>query len=109
LQIFATEGDAYSGSNGSALASGSADVWQSRMADAAWVVTPDDLVAAGLWAPMSNDVRLRVGELIIVPRDDDALYDARTPGAEARNMVGQHGGLSEREMTIPWMRLTAAS
>jgi hypothetical protein len=76
--------------------------------DVAWVLTPEDLVEAGVWGHMSTRFRLRAGELVVVPKNDDALYDARTPRAEARGMVGQHGGMSEREMLIPWLRLTGA-
>ena len=81
--------------------------WISRMSDDAWVLTPEDLVAAGLWGAMTEDVRMRAGELILVPRNADAFYDGRTPDADSRKMVGQHGGLSERELIVPWMRLTA--
>jgi len=107
LQIFATEGEAVRDVASVEFPSESVDVWRSRMSDVAWVITPDDLVTAGWWGPMSAAARLRAGELIVIPRSEDVLYDARTPGAEARNMVGQHGGMSEREMIIPWMRLTA--
>jgi hypothetical protein len=73
------------------------------------VLTPEDLVAAGIWGRMSAEVRMRAGELIVIPKLDDALYDARTPRAEARGMVGQHGGISEREMLIPWLRITEST
>ncbi len=109
LQIFSDEGQPREARAEIALADGDREAWMALLADDAWVVVPEDLVAAGLWGAMTEDVRLRAGELIVVPRDDDALYDARTPGADSRKMVGQHGGLSERELIVPWMRLTADS
>ena len=108
LQIFAHEGQAGRELEDAALPPESAEVWLLRVAEVAWVITPEDLVAAGVWGPMSTEVRRRAGELIVIPKSDDALYDARSPHADARKMVGQHGGLSEREMLIPWMRLTTA-
>lgn len=108
LQIFAREGEPTTDVASYELPPGSDDAWRARLADAAWVITPEDLVAAGWWGTPSTSVRRRAGELIVIPRTEVALYDARTPRAEARNMVGQHGGMSEREMTIPWMRLTAS-
>jgi hypothetical protein len=107
LQIFADEGHPRSISD-AALPADDERVWHERMAEQTWVVSPEDLVAAGVWGQMSIEVRRRAGELIVVPKYDDALYDARTPHADSRNMVGQHGGLSEREFLIPWMRLTTA-
>jgi hypothetical protein len=108
LQIFSREGTPYQEIADAALPGDDAEAWLRQMVDVAWVLTPEDLVAAGVWGHMSTEVRLRAGELVVVPKYDDALYDARAPRAEARGMVGQHGGMSEREMLIPWMRLTGA-
>jgi hypothetical protein len=109
LQIFAHEGTAHHKIVDAALPGEDAEVWLRQMREVAWVLTPEALVAAGMWGHMSSEVRLRAGELIVVPKSDDALYDARAPIAEARGMVGQHGGMSEREMLIPWLRLTAVN
>jgi hypothetical protein len=106
LQIFAREGTPYQEDEDVALPVEDTREWQRRLREVAWVLTPEDLVEAGVWGHMSTTVRRRAGELVIVPRNDDALYDARFPRAEARGMVGQHGGMSEREMLIPWLRLT---
>jgi hypothetical protein len=108
LQIFAREGTPHREIADAALHVADAGSWQERVRDVAWVLTPEDLVEAGVWGHMSTRFRLRAGELVVVPKNDDALYDARTPRAEARGMVGQHGGMSEREMLIPWLRLTGA-
>jgi hypothetical protein len=109
LQIFAHEGRARQSISDAALPEDASEAWASHLRDVAWVLTPEDLVAAGIWGRMSAEVRMRAGELIVIPKLDDALYDARTPRAEARGMVGQHGGISEREMLIPWLRLTEST
>jgi hypothetical protein len=109
LQIFAHEGTPHYSIADAALSGNAAETWASHLQDVAWVLTPEDLVAAGMWGHMSTHVRLRAGELIVIPKFDDALYDARTPRAEARSMVGQHGGMSEREMLIPWLRITEST
>jgi hypothetical protein len=109
LQIFAHEGTPHYSIADAALSGNAAETWASHLRDVAWVLTPEDLVAAGMWGRMSTHVRLRAGELIVIPKFDDALYDARTPRAEARSMVGQHGGMSEREMLIPWLRITEST
>jgi predicted AlkP superfamily pyrophosphatase or phosphodiesterase len=106
IQIFCREGHPVEAQADIALPEGAREIWNSHMTDTAWIVTPEDLVSAGLWGAMTDDVRLRAGELIVVPRHDAALYDARSPGADSRKMVGQHGGLSERELIVPWMTLT---
>lgn len=107
LQVFSDEGVPREALAEVCLPEGERETWTARLSEDAWVVTPEDLVAAGLWGAMTDDVRLRAGELIVVPRRDDALYDARNPRADSRKMVGQHGGLSERELIVPWMSLTA--
>jgi hypothetical protein len=109
LQIFAHEGTPRHAIADAALSGNAAEAWASHLRDVAWVLTPEDLVAAGMWGRMSTHVRLRAGELIVTPKFDDALYDARTPLTEARSMVGQHGGISEREMLIPWLRHTEST
>ena len=109
LQIFSDEGQPREARADIALADGDREAWKALLAEDAWVVAPEDLVAAGLWGSLTEEVRLRAGELIVVARRDDAFYDARTPGVDSRKMVGQHGGLSERELIVPWMRLTAHS
>ncbi|CAB4911076.1 unannotated protein [freshwater metagenome] len=83
------------------------NVFRQQLQSAAWVVTPEDLAAAGWWAPLTSHMAPRAGETIVIPRDGAVFYDARLPHAPARRMVGQHGGLSEREISIPWARLHA--
>lgn len=109
LQVFAQEGTPRHSIAYAALPEGAPEAWASHLRDAAWVLTPEDLVDAGIWGHMSTQVRLRAGELILIPKYDDALYDARSPRSEARAMVGQHGGMSEREMLIPWLNLTEST
>ena len=83
------------------------DIFADELQSAAWVVTPQDLAAAGWWAPLSSHMVERAGETIVIPRDGTVFYDARQPQSPARRMVGQHGGLSDREMSIPWVSLHA--
>lgn len=109
LQIFSREGTPHQEMADAALPGLDTEAWLRQMREVAWVLIPEDLVLAGVWGHMSSEVRLRAGELVVIPRNDDAFYDARAPRAEARGMVGQHGGMSEREMLIPWLRLTPAN
>jgi hypothetical protein len=52
------------------------------------------LFGSGILAP---EARYRIGDLIVLPREDYALVEHR----DARKMLGRHGGLSSEEMLVP--------
>jgi hypothetical protein len=43
----------------------------------------------------------RAGDVFVFARDETVLYDGRDRLNAARNMIGQHGGLTDTEMTVP--------
>lgn len=65
-----------------------------------WFVVLDAVEAleAGLFGlPITDEAYARVGELLVLPRGNHALQQARLPV----NLVGRHGGLSPEEMLVP--------
>lgn len=66
----------------------------------AWAGTRDEAIAAGWFGPVSDDVRPRLGEVIVAARAQVAFTLSQDPPA-ALEMVGQHGGLSSEERGVP--------
>lgn len=70
-------------------------------ADRAWVLTREEVVAAGWFGPMAPGVAARLGDVAIVMHDNFAFIDRGEPH-EAR-LVGRHGSLTAEEMLVPFV------
>jgi hypothetical protein len=85
-----------------------AAAWRERFGERVWVLTRAEAIGAGLFGPrLREGVAERIGDLLILAREDIALYDARRAGPNAMSMVGQHGSLTAVERRIPFLRLTS--
>lgn len=82
--------------------------WGERFGAHAWVLTRAEAEAAGWFgARVEERVRARIGDLLIAPHGDLALYDGRRVGEQAFEMVGQHGSPTRAEREVPlltWVR-----
>jgi hypothetical protein len=83
--------------------------WAEVYADYAWVMTKEQAVTEGLLLGLGNALADRVGDVLVIARKDVVFYDARDRTMTGRAMIGQHGGLSDAEMRIPFLRLGAFS
>lgn len=88
--------------------SGVLKTWREALEGVATVLGRDDVVAAGLYGEVAEEILPRLGDVFVFAADGYALYDARDESAAGRRMHGQHGGLSETEMLIPLVRAGAA-
>ena len=86
-----------------------ASVWMEHSGKSAEVATRDEAIAAGLFGPVDDDVRPRIGDLLIAARGSWAFYDDRLDDKRPQDMVGQHGSVSPEETTVPLLRLGAYS
>ncbi|UWF76493.1 MULTISPECIES: alkaline phosphatase family protein [Microbacterium] len=76
--------------------------WRSGLEGAADVVTRDEAVRAGLFGAVVSAAAVeRLGDLLVVARGNRALYDGADADQRGRNMVGQHGGLTDEEWRVP--------
>ena len=71
-----------------------------RLEGTAVVLTTDELIAAGAFAPPGDRLRARLADLVVLPRHGEAVYWYE-PGRFVQHLRGQHGGLSPEEMEIP--------
>ncbi len=76
-----------------------AERWADRLGDAALVVTRDEAVAAGWFGPLARGVAERIGDVLVVPRDDGAVMTRTEPNEFG--LVGMHGSLTPDEMNVP--------
>jgi predicted AlkP superfamily pyrophosphatase or phosphodiesterase len=86
-----------------------AETWRAVEGERAWVFTREEAVEAGLFGQVVPEVLPRIGDVIVAARKLIAYYDSREPNQSARNMVGQHGSLTDEELRVPLIRSGAFS
>lgn len=84
-----------------------AEAWRSVEGERAWIFTRDEAVEAGLFGRVAPEVLPRIGDVIVAARRLIAYYDSRDPNQAARNMIGQHGSLTDEELRVPLLRAGA--
>jgi predicted AlkP superfamily pyrophosphatase or phosphodiesterase len=68
--------------------------------DDAWVLTRDDIVAAGWFGPVVTEAaKSRLGDVALVVRRDVAFHDPLDTGPYS--LVGRHGSCTPAEMLVP--------
>lgn len=78
--------------------------WRGVLADRAWVGARDEAAGAGLFGPtVSDSARARIGDVLVVARDDLAVVSTVVHPREAA-LVGHHGALTPAELDIPLLR-----
>ncbi len=79
-----------------------------RLGDRAEAVTRERMLQEGWFGPGTPHPRLaaRVGDVALVMRDDWTIKDW-LPGERHHRTLGQHGGVSAAEMTVPLVSIRA--
>ncbi len=73
--------------------------------DDAWVFTRDELITSGWFGAVRDEVRDRIGDVVIAAKGLAAFYPE---GEEAgRSMIGQHGSMTPEELRVPLLRFGA--
>ncbi len=81
-----------------------AAAWVARLGDLAVVRRRDDVLAAGWFGPpgaVLDDVRARIGDLVVAMTGQVAVVDSRRDRPELLALLGLHGALTPVEITIP--------
>jgi hypothetical protein len=76
-----------------------AHAWHDRLGRRARVVLGETAIADGWFGEVAPNVRPRIGDVLAIAQDDWLLMSRRFP--HEIDLVGQHGGLSHAEMTVP--------
>jgi predicted AlkP superfamily pyrophosphatase or phosphodiesterase len=76
-----------------------------RVAGSAVACTPDELINAGYWQDSLLQDEDLLPDLIVLATAEVAIYHRKFAKANSMKMVGQHGALSQEEISIPLIRL----
>lgn len=88
-------------------AAAAARVWAAESGRAADVSTRDEAIDAGLFGAVADEVRRRIGDVLVAARGAWAFYDDRLEDKRPQAMIGQHGSTTPEEVTVPLLRLGA--
>ncbi len=78
--------------------------WRAAESGRSWVMTREEVIAAGLFGEVASEVEPRIGDLLVAARSGIAYYDRRAADRQAETMIGQHGSLSDEEVRVPLIR-----
>jgi hypothetical protein len=75
--------------------------WSAELGDRMWVGSRDDAVRAGLFGPVVGPAALRrIGDVLAVATGQTSVV-RRTVEPTFSRLVGQHGALTEAELSVP--------
>ncbi|GAB3048131.1 alkaline phosphatase family protein [Sediminivirga luteola] len=77
--------------------------WRERTAGRAIVLRRADAIGAGLFGPVGERAKARMGDLIVIAREGFAVVDSARDSASSLSLLGHHGGLSDAELALPLM------
>jgi predicted AlkP superfamily pyrophosphatase or phosphodiesterase len=82
--------------------------WRDAEESRAWVASRDEVISSGWFGPTVTDAaRSRMGDIFVAARKRVVYDDARTASAQSQAMIGQHGSLTDEELTVPLLRFGA--
>jgi Type I phosphodiesterase / nucleotide pyrophosphatase len=79
--------------------------WQGVLGNRADVLLRDEAVAAGMFGPVRPAHLPRIGDVVVVCRDDAVVLATRREPPEVAALIGFHGAASPVEMSIPLIAL----
>jgi len=80
---------------------GVAERWQGILGENAVVLTRLEAEAAGLFGPISPEVRDRIGDLVVALARRATVVDSRTQSQKSMSLIGMHGSLTPEELVVP--------
>lgn len=77
------------------------DTWRARFGERAWVASREEAIALGWFgAEVREEVRQRIGDVVVATRDRFAIFQRRLAPREWR-LVGHHGSMTPEEQLVP--------
>lgn len=83
--------------------------WRELAGHAAWIGSREEAIATGWYGPVTGAHAERIGDVVVVCRDDWAVLASAWDSPTTANLVAMHGSLTAAEMEIPLLLLRAAS
>jgi hypothetical protein len=75
--------------------------WRELAGHTAWIGTREEAVATGWYGPVSDGHRERLGDVVVVCRDDWSIQATAHEPPSVSRLIGLHGGRTRLEMEIP--------
>ena len=82
--------------------------WRAAEGARAWVASREEVIESGWFGPVVTDAaRSRMGDVFVAARKRVVYDDPSIASPQSQAMVGQHGSLSDEELTVPLLRFGA--
>ncbi|AOP53196.1 MAG: alkaline phosphatase family protein [Brevibacterium aurantiacum] len=75
--------------------------WTETVGERALILSRDEAIRRGYFGPVDPRFRQRIGDFMIICRDEFAIVDSDNESASAIALIGHHGSTTERELQIP--------
>lgn len=75
--------------------------WQEVLGDDVEVLLCAEAISAGWFGPVTEQVRPRIGDVVVSARAPIGIYDSRSQRVELTRLVGMHGARTDVETAIP--------
>ena len=83
------------------------DAWRAAESARSWVLSRDEAIEAGLFGPVADEVRERIGDVLVAARAGIAYYDDRLADKGAAEDDRPARSLTDEERIVPLIRLGA--
>ena len=78
-----------------------AERWQEVLGENGVVLTRDDAEAVGIFGRIADDVRTRIGDVVVAMAGRSTVVDSRTQSPQSMTLIGVHGSLTPDELMVP--------
>lgn len=82
-------------------ASAVAERWQAILGDYGVALTQTDAASAGIFGPISDVARPRIGDVVVAMAGRSTVVDSRTQSPRSMALIGVHGSLTPEELMVP--------
>lgn len=78
-----------------------AERWQAILGDHGVAFTRADAASAGIFGPISEVARPRIGDVVVAMAGRSTVVDSRTQSPKSMALIGVHGSLTPEELMVP--------
>jgi len=78
-----------------------AERWQAILGDGGVALTQADAEEAGMFGPISDLARPRIGDVVVAMAGRSTVVDSRTQSSQSMALIGVHGSLTPEELMVP--------
>ena len=80
-------------------------ILETQLGDSCYVSSPEEIIEAGYWKPLSSKSRAVLPDLVVMARKRVALYHRGFAKTKSMQMIGHHGSITNEELAIPLIKI----